>query len=81
MKFYTPQTQNLHFLCLQTEPSTWRVSSPRVESAVGNESKATTTHPLTDLTLQVAGRQWPKFSKIPFCLQLMDTPNFEVLYC
>jgi len=53
-----------------------QVSSSRVRK----ESNTWETCPMTDLTLEIACRQWPKFLQIPFCLQL-DTSRFEMLYC
>jgi len=47
----------------------------------GKKSNAWATHPLTDLTPEVAGRWTPGFFADPVCLQLMDTSCFEVLYC
>jgi len=57
---------------LWTEPSARLASHhhERVGFAVRKESNTWATHLLTDLTLWVADRWRPRFSQIPFCLQL-----------
>jgi len=51
----------------------------RVALAVVKESNAWVTHPKADVTPRVAGRWWPRFLPITFCLQLLDTSL--ILYC
>jgi len=61
-----------------TEPSTCRVSSPRVW-LVGKKPDPWMTHPVADLALKVAGRWWTRLAQILF--RLLNASYFELFYC
>jgi len=55
-----------------TEPSMRLVSLSQVRLVVGKKRNPWTTHPVTDLALEVAGGWWTRFTQIPFRLQLLN---------
>ena len=47
----------------------------------GQEARSVSSDPVADLALEVAGGWWTRFAQIPFILQLLDTPYFELFCC
>jgi len=44
---------------------------------VGKKSNPSTTHPVEDLALKVAGGWWTRFTQMPFRLQLLNMSYFN----